>query len=78
MFIDIAAALAGFMLPFSWVAGLAADWLPSLRFEWRDYLMTWEYEEHRPHFWSSFAAGLVLGVAVTMVAAAKLLGFALE
>jgi hypothetical protein len=59
---DIAAALAGFMLPFSWAAGLASRWEPSLHFEWHDYLRMWEYDDERRHFWSWFGGGFVLSV----------------
>ena len=54
------AVLAGFLLPFSWFAGLAARWVPSLQFEWRDYLTMWEYEERANNFWMWFAVVLIL------------------
>ena len=61
---DVAATLAGFLLPFSWIAGQAARWFPDLAFSWRDYLEMWEYDDGRPRFWWSFGAGFVLSLLV--------------
>jgi hypothetical protein len=58
------ATLAGFLLPFSWLAGLLSRWVPAWRFEWVDYLTLWEYEARRQRFWSWFAVGFVLSVVV--------------
>ena len=65
MILDITVAtLAGFLLPFSWIAGLLSRWMPTLRFEWDDYLTMWEYEDRRLRFWTWFGVGLALNVVV--------------
>ena len=74
MVLDVTlAVLAGFLLPFSWFAGLAARWVPSLQFEWRDYLTMWEYEERANNFWMWFAVGFMLSMVVDFSLLARLL-----
>ena len=73
VFPDIVAVLAGFLLPFSWLAGLASNWVPNLEFEWRDYLLLWEYDERREHFWSSFAVGFLLSFILDALLLARVL-----
>jgi hypothetical protein len=58
------ATLAGWLLPFSWAAGLFWRWVPTFRFEWDDYLMMWECNDRQPRFWSRFGVGLALNVVV--------------
>ncbi|MEO7336610.1 MAG: hypothetical protein ABIV63_08515 [Caldimonas sp.] len=58
-----AAALAGFMLPYSWLLSVLSRWLPSLEFDWQDYLRMWEGEDRGAAYWSCFGAGVALSVA---------------
>ncbi|MEP7056261.1 MAG: hypothetical protein ABI809_00610 [Caldimonas sp.] len=76
MILDIsAAALAGFLLPYSWLAGLFSRWWPGLRFEWKDYLQMWEYDGRGQRFWSWFGAGFVLSVTVAISLVVKVLAW---